>query len=85
MPTWKVKNEEENKKNFRKNWSKFENRVRKLELLPTQDSEAGYCLEDFFLNSGVARAFPGGQIAHLEGQNEEENFKNLTKKILVTI
>ena len=23
--------------------------------------------------SGVARAFPGGQLAHLESQNEEEN------------
>ena len=23
--------------------------------------------------SGVARAFPGGQLAHPEGQNEEEN------------
>ena len=25
------------------------------------------------LNSGVARAFPGGQLAHPEGQNEDEN------------
>ena len=24
-------------------------------------------------NSGVARAFPGGRVAHPEGQNEEEN------------
>ena len=38
--------------------------------------------------SGVARAFPGGQVAHPEGQNEEENSKvrgkidqNLRKKI----
>ena len=23
--------------------------------------------------SGVARAFPGGRLAHPEGQNEEEN------------
>ena len=23
--------------------------------------------------SGVARAFPGGRVAHPEGQNEEEN------------
>ena len=23
--------------------------------------------------SGVARAFPGGQLTHPEGQNEEEN------------
>ena len=26
-----------------------------------------------FLTSGVARAFPGGRLAHPEGQNEEEN------------
>ena len=26
-----------------------------------------------FLISGVARAFPGGRLAHPEGQNEEEN------------
>ena len=25
------------------------------------------------LHSGVARAFPGGRVAHPEGQNEEEN------------
>ena len=25
------------------------------------------------IGSGVARAFPGGQVAHPEGQNEEEN------------
>ena len=25
------------------------------------------------LASGVARAFPGGRVAHPEGQNEEEN------------
>ena len=24
-------------------------------------------------SSGVARAFPGGRLAHPEGQNEEEN------------
>ena len=28
-------------------------------------------------SSGVARAFPGGQLAHPEGQNEEENEKSL--------
>ena len=28
--------------------------------------------------SGVARAFPGGRLAHPEGQNEEEN-KSLRK------
>ena len=26
-----------------------------------------------FICSGVARAFPGGRLAHPEGQNEEEN------------
>ena len=38
-------NEEENKKNLRKtkkNWSKFEEKMRKLEGLPTRESEAGY-------------------------------------------
>ena len=38
-------NEEENKKSLRKNkknWSKFEERMRKVELLPTRDCEAGY-------------------------------------------
>ena len=25
------------------------------------------------VHSGVARAFPGGRVAHPEGQNEEEN------------
>ena len=29
--------------------------------------------------SGVARAFPGGRVAHPEGQNEEENEKSLRK------
>ena len=29
--------------------------------------------------SGVARAFPGGRVAHPEGQNEEENEKILRK------
>ena len=32
-----------------------------------------------FGTSGVARAFPGGQLAHPEGQNEEENEKSLRK------
>ena len=39
-------------------------------------------------SSGVARAFPGGRLAHPEGQNEEENSKvwgkndqNLRKKL----
>ena len=29
--------------------------------------------------SGVARAFPGGRLAHPEGQNEEENENSLRK------
>ena len=29
--------------------------------------------------SGIARAFPGGRLAHLEGQNEEENEWSLRK------
>ena len=29
--------------------------------------------------SGIARAFPGGQLAQPEGQNEEENEKSLRK------
>ena len=32
-----------------------------------------------FSTSGVARAFPGGRVAHPEGQNEEENEKSLRK------
>ena len=35
-------NEEENKSSLRKNWSKFEEKMRKVELLPTWDCEAGY-------------------------------------------
>ena len=31
------------------------------------------------ITSGVARAFPGGRLAHPEGQNEEENEKHLRK------
>ena len=30
-------------------------------------------------SSGVARAFPGGRLAHPEGQNEEENRSRLRK------
>ena len=30
-------------------------------------------LETPVSGSGVARAFPGGRLAHPEGQNEEEN------------
>ena len=34
-----------------------------------------------YIYSGVrvARAFPGGRVAHLEGQNEEENEQTLRK------
>ena len=38
-------NEEENELSLRKNktnWSKFEEKMRKVELLPTRDCEAGY-------------------------------------------
>ena len=38
-------NEEENEKSLRKNkkkWSKFGEKVRKVELLPIRDCEAGY-------------------------------------------
>ena len=35
-------NEEENKLSLRKNLSQFEEKMRKVELLPTQDCEAGY-------------------------------------------
>ena len=38
-------NEEENKKSLRNNkkkWSKFEEKMRKVEVLPTRDCEAGY-------------------------------------------
>ena len=38
-------NEEETKSSLRKNkknWSKFEEKIRKVELLPTRDCEAGY-------------------------------------------
>ena len=31
------------------------------------------------MGSGVARAFPGGRLAHPEGQNEEENENSLRK------
>ena len=27
------------------------------------------------LDSGVARAYPGGRVTHLEGQNEDENLR----------
>ena len=33
--------------------------------------------------SAVARAFPGGRVAHPEGQNEEENGENLRKNTTI--
>ena len=54
----------------------------------TTSSSASCCLAgciDDLRCSGVARAFPGGRLAHPEGQNEEENEKSLrknTKKLL---
>ena len=45
--------------------------------------ESKFCIE-IVLNSntpsGVARAFPGGRLAHPESQNEEENEKSLREK-----
>ena len=35
---------------------------------------------DSVKSSGVARAFPGGRVAHSENQNEEESDENLRKK-----
>ena len=32
-----------------------------------------YCTVTIRAGSGVARAIPGGRLAHPEGQNEEEN------------
>ena len=29
--------------------------------------------------SGIARAFPGEQVAHPEGQNEDKNYENLSE------
>ena len=37
------------------------------------------CTLNLYTNSGVAKAFPGGQGAHPESQNEEENEKSLRK------
>ena len=44
-------NEEDNKwslRKIRKNWSKFEEKMRKVELLPTLDFEAGYGPEQIY-------------------------------------
>ena len=34
------------------------------------------------LSSGVARAFPGGRLAHPEGRNEEENKSKFEEKLI---
>ena len=36
-------------------------------------------MEIYQANSGVASAFPGGRVAHLEDQNEEKNEEILRK------
>ena len=35
--------------------------------------------EEITMYSGVASAFPGGRVAHPEGQNEEEKEQSLRK------
>ena len=35
------------------------------------DMDRGY--QDLYIGSGVARAFPGGRLAHPAAKNEEEN------------
>ena len=37
--------------------------------------EVASCLLSRGISSGVARAFPGGRVAHPEDQNEEENLR----------
>ena len=57
--------------------------------MPAHDDLARSLLESFQgTSSGIARAFPGGRLAHPEGQNEEENskvwgkiYQNLRKKL----
>ena len=70
LPGWATRppgdqNEEENKWNLRKkkkNWSKFEEKMKKVELLPTWDCEAGHATESF----GSIREFrPGGGYSDL--------------------
>ena len=48
-----------------------------LNLLHTAFNNTVYFSD--FKNSGVARAFPGGRLAHPESQNDEENEKSLRK------
>ena len=38
------------------------------------------CEEKKIVNSDVARAFPGGWLAHLEGQNEDKNEETFSEK-----
>ena len=50
------------------------------QLADNSKAHFGQCLPFLWgVCSGVARAFPGGQLAHPEGQNEEENEKSLRK------
>ena len=42
------------------------------------DRKINFCSK-YAVNSGVARAFQGGRVAHPEGQNEDENYENLRK------
>ena len=47
------------------------NSVSEQEIVKTIPSRAPH--NQYFTDSGIARAFPGGQLPHPEGQNEEEN------------
>ena len=54
----------------------------KLEKKISEENASPLSFHDPISNnktSGVARAFPGGRVAHLESQNEEENEKSLRK------
>ena len=44
--------------------------------LEKSEQNVTYCSKRY---SSVARAFPGGRVAHPEGQNEEENEETLRK------
>ena len=49
-------------------------------ILPLlKKGDLSYCDNNRGITSGVARAFPGGRLAHPEGQNEEENKWSLRK------
>ena len=47
-------------------------------LFMTDAKDQGEC--GVFWSIGVARAFPGGRLAHPEGQNEEKNELKFEKK-----